>query len=67
MIGILRRTGFQITDSRSQTLDFWLGQTVLVCVRGCVRTFNKVERKLIQVETKVNKTLHCVLDIRPFA
>ena len=36
MIGILRRTGFQITDSRSQTLDFGWDYTELVCVRACV-------------------------------
>ena len=40
IIGILRRTSFQITDSRSQTLDFWLG-LIRVGVSGCVRVFNK--------------------------
>ena len=40
MIGILRRIGFWITDSRSQILDFWWGFVrvgVYVDVRGCVR------------------------------
>ena len=36
MIGILWRTGFQITDSKSQTLDFGLDYSELVCVGACV-------------------------------
>ena len=36
MIGILRRTGFQITNSRSQTLDFGWDYSKLVCVGVCV-------------------------------
>ena len=53
MISILRQTGFQITNSRSQTLDFGWGffkVGVRGCVCGCVRAFNKVESKLIQGE-----------------
>ena len=36
MIGILRRTDFQITDSMSQTLDFGWDYSELVCVGVCV-------------------------------
>ena len=36
MIGILRLTGFWITDSRSQTLDFGWDYSELVCVSVCV-------------------------------
>ena len=62
MIGILRRTGFWITESRSQILDFgWVSfrVSVCVCVRGCVCAFNKVESKLIQVKIKLIK--HCIV------
>ena len=36
MIGILRRTDFQITDSMNQTLDFGWDYSELVCVGACV-------------------------------
>ena len=52
MIGILRRTGFQIL-TRQVRHGFWLWQTVLACVRVCVRAcvcLIKVKSKLIKVE-----------------
>ena len=49
MIGILRQTGFQITDSRSQTLYFGWGYTELVCMRACVGLIKvKSKRKFME-------------------
>ena len=46
--------------TRRVRLGFWLG---IVSVCECVRVLIKVESKLIKVESKDKKTLHCVLGI----